>query len=46
MGENKLKKIPYGISDYKTIVEENYLFVDKTKHIELFEGLGEPFIFF
>ena len=31
MSDKKLKKIPYGISDYKTIVEENYLFVDKTK---------------
>jgi hypothetical protein len=41
-----LKKIPYGISDYKTIVEENYLYVDKTRFIELLESLGEPYIFF
>ncbi len=41
-----LKKVPYGISDYKTIVEEGYLYVDKTKYIELLENLGEPYIFF
>ncbi len=40
------KKIPYGISDYKTIVEKEYLYVDKTKYVELFENLGEPYIFF
>ena len=42
----KLKKIPYGVSDFKTIIEKEYLYVDKTKHIEILEGLGEPFIFF
>jgi hypothetical protein len=41
-----LKKIPYGISDYKTLVEKGYLYVDKTKYIELWESLGEPYIFF
>lgn len=41
-----LKKIPYGISDYKTIVQEDYLYVDKTRYIELLESLGEPYIFF
>jgi hypothetical protein len=44
--EQGLKKVPYGISDYRTIVDNNYLFVDKTRYIELLEGLGEPFIFF
>jgi hypothetical protein len=41
-----IKKIPYGISDYKTIVEDGYLYVDKTRYIELLESLGEPYIFF
>ena len=41
-----LKKIPYGISDYKTIIEKNYLYVDKTRHIDFLENSGEPFIFF
>lgn len=41
----KYKKIPYGISDYRTIVEEGYLYVDKTKYIEVLEESGEPFVF-
>ncbi|MCT4605344.1 MAG: AAA family ATPase [Marinisporobacter sp.] len=32
-----MKKIPYGISNFETIVKENYLYVDKTKYIELLE---------
>jgi hypothetical protein len=40
------KKIPYGISNYKKIVEGNYIFVDKTKHIEKLENLHAPFLFF
>lgn len=31
-------KIPYGISDYKRIVEENYIYVDKTMYIEKLEN--------
>ena len=46
MNNIKQKKVPYGISDYRTIVEENYLYIDKTKYIELFESLGAPYIFF
>ncbi len=30
-------KIPYGISDYKRIREENYVYVDKTMYIEKLE---------
>ena len=32
-----MQKIPYGISDFKTIREENYLFIDKTEYIEKLE---------
>lgn len=46
ISHNNRKKIPYGISDYQTIVEKNYLYVDKTRFIELLESLGEPYIFF
>lgn len=31
-------KIPYGISDYKTIREENYIYIDKTMYIEKLEN--------
>ncbi|HBY20403.1 MAG: hypothetical protein A2Y24_06615 [Clostridiales bacterium GWE2_32_10] len=41
-----MKKIPYGISDYKTIVEENYIYVDKTRYIEILEESGEPYVVF
>ena len=31
-------KIPYGISDYKRLIEENYIYVDKTMYIERLEN--------
>ena len=31
-------KIPYGISDYKRIREENYIYIDKTKYIKKLEN--------
>jgi len=42
----KLKKIPYGISDFKDIQENNYYFVDKTNYIKKLENLNERFILF
>ncbi len=41
----ELKKVPYGIRDYKTIIDEGYFYIDKTKYIELFESVGAPYIF-
>ncbi len=41
-----MKKIPYGISDFKRIREQDYLYVDKTKYIEILENYSEPYIFF
>lgn len=38
-------KIPYGIHDYKTIIDKKYLFVDKTRYIPLIEELGEYIVF-
>ena len=29
-----MKKIPYGIIDYKVLKEEDYLYIDKTPYIE------------
>ncbi|MEG1830174.1 MAG: AAA family ATPase, partial [Cellulosilyticaceae bacterium] len=40
------KKLPYGISNYKTLIEDNYIYVDKTKYMETLENLHAPFIFF
>ena len=41
-----MKKLPYGISDYERIQENDYYYVDKTKYIEKLENLAEPYIIF
>ena len=38
-------KIPYGISDYKTLKEENYYYVDKTMYLEKIEDIGKVLIY-
>ena len=38
------KRIPYGISDFRRIMEENYYYVDKTRFIEEVEQTP-PFLF-
>ncbi len=35
---NKIKKIPYGITDFELFRTDNYYYVDKTKYIELLEN--------
>ena len=41
-----MKKLPYGISDYERIVENDYYYIDKTMYIEKLENLAEPYIMF
>ncbi|HHL19253.1 MAG TPA: hypothetical protein ENJ33_05915 [Thiothrix sp.] len=41
-----MKKIPYGISDFKRIQIENYYFIDKTHYIEKLETLGSSYLMF
>ena len=41
-----MKKLPYGISNYEELVEDNYYYVDKTKYIEKLEELSEKRIMF
>ena len=41
-----MKKLPYGISDYERLIENNYYYVDKTKYIEQLENLAMPYIIF
>ena len=41
-----MKKLPYGISDYERLIENNYYYVDKTKYIEVLENIAEPYIMF
>ena len=38
MSEKTLKLIPYGISDYTIVHSEKYIYVDKTRYIELLES--------
>ena len=40
------KKLPYGIPNFNKIIEEDYLFIDKTPFVEKMENLNEPYIFF
>ena len=41
-----MKKLPYGISDYERLIENQYYYVDKTSYIEQLENLPEPYIMF
>ena len=41
-----VKKLPYGISDYERLVENDYYYVDKTIYIEKLENLAERYIMF
>ena len=38
-------KIPYGISDFKTLKEENYYYVDKTNYLEKLEDIGRVLVY-
>ena len=42
MSAQKRKRIPYGVSSYAEMVEENYYFIDKTKYIEKLEMVKNP----
>jgi hypothetical protein len=39
-------KIPYGLSNFKSLREEGYLYVDKTPYIEKLENMNSKYIFF
>ena len=41
-----MKKMPYGISNYEELVNDNYYYVDKTMYIEKLENLAEKRIMF
>lgn len=41
-----MKKLPYGISNYEELIEDNYYYVDKTSYIEKLENLAEKRIMF
>ncbi|MCK8824189.1 AAA family ATPase [Fuchsiella alkaliacetigena] len=41
-----MRKIPYGISDFKSLREEDYIYVDKTEYIEILENYDERYLLF
>ena len=41
-----MKKLPNGISNYEELIEEGYLYVDKTRYIEKMENLSDKRIMF
>lgn len=43
--KTKIKKIPYGVSDYDKIVTGNYYYVDKTPYLKIVEEVGD-YLFF
>lgn len=36
---------PYGISDFEQVIDEGYLYVDRTDRIPLLENAGEQLLF-
>ncbi len=46
MEAKKCKRLPYGNSDFKRIIFENYAYVDKTMYIEMLEKEANPNQFF
>ena len=41
-----MKKIPYGISNFKLLKEEDYFFIDKTDYIPKIENYGSRYLMF
>lgn len=41
-----MKRIPYGISNFEKLINENYFFLDKTKFIEHIEFSDSQYLFF
>ncbi|MDR0893984.1 MAG: AAA family ATPase, partial [Prevotellaceae bacterium] len=42
---SKLKKLPYGISDFEQVIGRNYYFVDKTTYLPLIEDSRDNLLF-
>ncbi len=41
-----MQKLPYGISNYEELIEDDYYYIDKTEYIEKIENLAEKRIMF
>jgi len=40
-----VKPIPYGLADYKSLITEEYVYVDKTMYVSLLEQAGLNILF-
>ena len=38
--EAAIKKIPYGMTDFESIIRDGYYYVDKTQYIEKIENIS------
>ncbi|KPA11963.1 ATPase AAA [Candidatus Magnetomorum sp. HK-1] len=45
METNQSIKFPYGICDFKSIIKENYVYLDRTKYISQIENMGKSILF-
>lgn len=45
MKQNAVKEVPYGISNFRTIVEQNIYYVDKTMYIPMLEKQARNLFF-
>jgi hypothetical protein len=46
MGKKISKRLPYGNTNFESIRTENYVYIDKTRYIELLENEGNKNLFF
>ena len=46
MTNSKVKRIPYGLTDFVRIRTEDWYFVDKTKYIEILENYPDNYVMF
>jgi hypothetical protein len=46
MEQRIIKKLPYGVSNFESLVTEDYYFVDQTRYIEFIEREQNKNIFF
>ena len=46
METKRFKRLPYGISNFKRLRADNYIYVDKTRFIEYMEEENNPYQFF
>ena len=41
----RVKRIPYGVIDYKSLVEEDYIYVDKTMYLSELENERKTLVY-